>query len=134
VSGDRGQAGLWSVWACMVVLAAVMAVLGWSSALVARQRAENAADLGALAAASAQVRGEEPCGTADRVARAQGARLVRCVPEPGAVSLVVEVVAPSSLLRRLDLPPARARARAGVPSVGGCFDLDRDVRGTRGCA
>lgn len=96
------------------MLAVVTVVLGWSAAVVARQRAENAADLAALAAASAQVRGEEPCAAASRVARAQGARLVHCVPESGAVRLVVEVVAPSSLMRRLEMPPARARARAGV--------------------
>lgn len=115
MSGDHGQAGLWSVWASAVVLAVVMAVLGWSAAVVARQRAESAADLAALAAASAQVRGQDPCGAAGRVARGQGARLVSCVPEPAAVSVMVEVAPPSTLLRRLDMPPARARARAGVP-------------------
>lgn len=115
MSRDRGQAGLWSVWAATVVLAAALSALGWSAAVGARQRAESAADLAALAAAAAQVRGRDPCAAAEQVVRAQDARLVLCVPEPGAVSLVVEVPPPSSVLRRLEVPPARARARAGVP-------------------
>lgn len=115
MSEDRGQAGLWSVWATALVLATTIAALTWSAAVEARQRAETAADLAALAGASAQVRGLDPCGPAGRVAHAQGARLVGCAPEPAAVGVVVEVVTLSSLLQRLDMPPARARARAGVP-------------------
>ncbi|MCY7373348.1 MAG: hypothetical protein LH461_06585 [Spirochaetaceae bacterium] len=115
MTGDRGQGALWSLWAATVVLAVTVAVVSWAAALGARQRAEGAADLAALAGAGAQVRGENPCAAADLVARAHEARLVRCVPEPAAVIVVVEVRVPSATLRRLDVPPARARARAGVP-------------------
>lgn len=114
MNGDQGQAGMWSVWATTVVLAATIAVLAWSSAVEARHRAETAADLAALAGASAQVRGEDPCVPAARVAQAQGVRLVGCAPEAGSVGVLVEVAELSSLLRRVDMPPVRARARAGV--------------------
>ena len=109
---DAGQAALWSVWAGAVLLTVASAVRVWSAAVTARQRAEAAADLAALAGASAQVRGMEVCGAAERVARAQAARLVRCVPDQAAVSVLVEVPVPL-LMRRLDLPAARAEARAG---------------------
>jgi len=115
VTGERGLAGLWTVWATTVVLAVALGALAWSAALVAHHRAETAADLTALAAATAQVRGGDPCGVAGRVAEAQGGRLVSCEPQPTSVSVLVEVATPSRMLRRLDMPPARARARAGVP-------------------
>lgn len=115
MNGDHGQAGLWSVWAAALVLAATTAVLTWGAAVETRQRAETVADMAALAAASAQVRGQDPCAPAHRVAQAQRGRLVTCAPAVGAVAVVVEVPASSTLLRRLDMPPARARARAGVP-------------------
>ena len=102
------------MWAATVVLAVTVAAVCWGAALTARQRAEAAADFAALAGARAQAQGEEPCAAADLVAVAQDARLVRCVLEPRAVSVVVEVRVPSPALRRLDMPPARARARAGV--------------------
>ena len=114
MTGDRGHAGLWSVWAAAVLLAVTVAVVSWAGALGARQRAEAAADLAALAGASAQTRGADPCAAADRVARAQQARLVRCVSEAAAVLVEVEVHLPSATLRWLSVPPARARARAGV--------------------
>ena len=114
VTGDRGQGGLWSVWAATVVLAVTVAAMSWGAALAARQRAGAAADFAALAGARAQARGEEPCAAAVLVAIAQDAHLVRCVLEPTTVLVVVEVPVPSPALRRLDMPPARARARAGV--------------------
>jgi secretion/DNA translocation related TadE-like protein len=115
IRDERGLAGLWTVWATTVVLAVAVGALGRGAALVARHRAETAADLTALAAATAQVRGGDPCGVAGRVASAQGARLVSCALQARSVSVLVEVATPSRVLRWLDMPPARARARAGVP-------------------
>jgi secretion/DNA translocation related TadE-like protein len=97
-----------------VVLSAATATLGLAGALVARQRAEAAADLAALAGAQALLRGGDACGTAGRVAVAGRARVVACQPLGTALDLVVEVALPG-VLGRLDMPPARARARAGVP-------------------
>ncbi|MFD4256423.1 Rv3654c family TadE-like protein [Streptomyces sp. NPDC058534] len=55
-------------------------VLALGQAVVARHRAAGGADLAALAAADHWARGDTAaCAEADRVARAQGARLVRCV-------------------------------------------------------
>jgi secretion/DNA translocation related TadE-like protein len=98
-----------------VLLSAALAVLAVGAALVTRQRAEASADLAALAGARALLRGADPCGAAGRVARAGPARLVGCRPAGAAVlEVVVEVPLPGAF-RRLDMPPARARARAGVP-------------------
>ena len=111
---DRGSAGLWVLWAVTVLVAAT--VVGWSLAAVlgARQRAEGAADLAALAAARSAVQGRDACGHAAVVATAGGARLATCVVRDGAVvDVLVEVQLTAPWLRRLDLPPARARARAG---------------------
>jgi secretion/DNA translocation related TadE-like protein len=106
---------LWSLWAVVVVAATCVGVLGWAAAVVARQRAEGAADLAALAAARALVAGDEPCSSGSRVAVASGARLVACTSSGTAVTIVVEIAVPPRALLGLDLPPARARARAGVP-------------------
>lgn len=115
---ERGSASLWLVWVCAVLTAATAAVLAVSGALVARQRAEAAADLAALAAARAGTLGGAACTAAARVASAGGARLVVCAssgqPSRPAVTVVVEVAVPR-VLHALDVPPARARARAGVP-------------------
>jgi secretion/DNA translocation related TadE-like protein len=108
-------AGLWTVWAALVVVAACLVVLAWATALVSRQRAEAAADLSALAAAQALVSGGEPCPAGHRVADSAGARLVGCSTTGTAVTVVVEVEAPPRAVLGLDVPPARARARAGVP-------------------
>lgn len=55
------------------------AVLAMGQAVVVRHRAGGAADLAALAAADHWTDGgTRACGLADRVARAQGTRIVRC--------------------------------------------------------
>jgi secretion/DNA translocation related TadE-like protein len=114
-SPDRGSAALWTLWAVVVVSAACLAVLGWAAAVVARQRAESAADLSALAAARALSAGGVPCAAGGRVAEASGARLVGCAASGDEVTVVVELALPRRAVLGLDLPPARARARAGVP-------------------
>ncbi|AQS72030.1 hypothetical protein B1H29_16940 [Streptomyces pactum] len=65
----------------MAVLCLVFGiVLALGQAVVARHRAAGGADLAALAAADHWARGgTAACARADRVARAQGVRLVRCV-------------------------------------------------------
>jgi secretion/DNA translocation related TadE-like protein len=112
---DAGLAGLWTLWAAVVVLSACLAVLAWAAAIVARQRAEAAADLAALAAARALVAGAAPCPAGVRVATAAGARMVGCAAVADSVTVVVEVSLPRAAVLGLDVPPARARARAGVP-------------------
>jgi len=111
---DLGAGTVLLVAVVAVVLSAATVALGLAAALVTRQRAEAAADLAALAGAQALVRGGDACGTARRVAAAGRARVVVCEPVGTTVHLVVEVRLPG-VLGRLDMPPARARARAGVP-------------------
>ncbi|WP_407698745.1 Rv3654c family TadE-like protein [Streptomyces acidicola] len=58
------------------------ALLAMGQAVVIRHRAAGAADLAALAAADHWTTGTDAaCGMAERVARAQGTRLVRCAIE-----------------------------------------------------
>jgi secretion/DNA translocation related TadE-like protein len=78
--GDRGSATVWSVAAIAVLCLVFGVVLAMGQAVVARHRAAGGADLAALAAADHWADGgTAACARADRVARAQGARLVRCV-------------------------------------------------------
>ncbi|GLY31080.1 hypothetical protein Kisp02_44450 [Kineosporia sp. NBRC 101731] len=79
------------------------AVLALGSAVSARHRAAAAADLAALAA----VDSPSGCSAAADIATANGARLVRCVPErDGTVVVNVAVAAPG--LHRDVLGSARA--------------------------
>ncbi|MFZ4153813.1 Rv3654c family TadE-like protein [Streptomyces pseudogriseolus] len=77
---DRGSASVWCVGAVAVLCLVFGVVLALGHAVVVRHRAAGGADLAALAAADHWARGAaEACARADRVARAQDARLVRCV-------------------------------------------------------
>ncbi|MFE2275730.1 Rv3654c family TadE-like protein [Streptomyces sp. NPDC059454] len=77
---DRGSATVWSVGAIAVLCAVFGVVLALGHAVVVRHRAAGGADLAALAAADHWTEGAAAaCARADRVARAQGTRLVRCV-------------------------------------------------------
>ncbi|MFG3025212.1 Rv3654c family TadE-like protein [Streptomyces sp. NPDC048254] len=77
---DRGSATVWSVGAIGVLCVVFGVVLGLGQAVVVRHRAAGGADMAALAAADHWVEGTTAaCARADRVARAQGARLTRCV-------------------------------------------------------
>ena len=112
---DRGSVGLLAVWVALVVLAATTAALVWGAALVARHRAERTADLAALAAAGEAARVvAEPCRAAVRVAQGVGAGVAACDVLPDRSVLVVVELAIPRVVPGLDLPPARARARAGA--------------------
>ncbi|MDQ1643330.1 MAG: hypothetical protein QOJ90_2681 [Actinomycetota bacterium] len=108
---ERGSATVWVLLCCLVLFLFVVASLEVGSALVARHRAQTAADLASLAAARRLLAGSAtPCAAAARVAAAMGARVSTC----HAYRQVVEVVAEVPLTGLLaGLPPARGRARAG---------------------
>ncbi|WP_373566958.1 Rv3654c family TadE-like protein [Streptomyces griseicoloratus] len=93
----------------MAVLCLVFGVvLALGQAVVARHRAAGGADLAALAAADHWAKGgTAACARADRVARAQGARLVRCVLS-GRISDVTAASGRGPFA-------AEVRARAGPP-------------------
>nr|WSY57836.1 flp pilus-assembly TadE/G-like family protein [Streptomyces sp. NBC_00886] len=76
---DRGSATVWSLGAMTVLCVVFGVVLVLGQAVVARHRAAGGADLAALAAADHWAEGGTgACARAERVARAQGTRLVRC--------------------------------------------------------
>jgi secretion/DNA translocation related TadE-like protein len=77
---DRGSATVLGVGVIAVLCAVFGLVLALGQAVIVRHRAAGGADLAALAAADHWAEGTAAaCARADRVARAQGARLVRCV-------------------------------------------------------
>ena len=77
---DQGSATVWSVGAIAVLCVVFGVVLALGHVVVVRHRAAGSADLAALAAADHWMRGgTAACARADRVARAQDTRLVRCV-------------------------------------------------------
>jgi secretion/DNA translocation related TadE-like protein len=111
---DGGAAGLLTVWASAAVLAVSVTALAWGGALVARHRADRAADIAALGGAAALQVGGDGCTAAAGLAAAQGARVTSCRVIDATTLLLevaVDVVGPAARWGRL--PPARARARAG---------------------
>ncbi|MFF2130212.1 Rv3654c family TadE-like protein [Streptomyces olivochromogenes] len=121
---DGGSATVWTVGAIAVLCVVFGAVLAMGQAVVVRHRAAGVADLAALAAADHWADGgTAACAQADRVARAQRARLVRCAVEgeisdvtaaSGAGSFDVEVrsragpARPQEPAPRPPAPPAAA--------------------------
>ncbi len=97
--------------ACLAVLLLIGSALGVVAAMVrAHRSAQAAADLGALAAASALARGRDPCGSAAAIATANGAELLTCVIDGRDALVTVEVTGPRWLGQEGDLV---AEARAG---------------------
>nr|WP_051713886.1 Rv3654c family TadE-like protein [Streptomyces sp. NRRL WC-3626] len=76
---DRGSVTVWSLGAIAVLCVVFAVVLALGQAVVIRHRAAGGADLAALAAADHWAAGgTAACARADRVARAQDTRLIRC--------------------------------------------------------
>jgi secretion/DNA translocation related TadE-like protein len=78
-TGDGGSASLWVLAAAALVLVIAFAGQQRALAVLARHRAEAAADLAALAAAGRIGGDGVGCAAAARVAAADGARLVSCL-------------------------------------------------------
>jgi secretion/DNA translocation related TadE-like protein len=100
-----------------VVLMLTVSGLFLASAVLASHRARAAADLGALAAAGALIRGEPPeaaCQLAERVAGANQGRVEKCAILGPEVRLSIAVQAG---MRGLGIATARSRAGPG-PSHG----------------
>ena len=108
--GQRGSATLFTV-ACAGVLLLLGAALGVVAALVHAHRvAQSAADLAALAAASAIGEAGDPCAAGARTASDNGARLTSCAVSGREVRVRVEVTGPRWLGQTADLG---GEARAG---------------------
>ena len=111
---DRGSSSVLVVGVLGAVLAFTAGALALGSVVVASHHARTAADLGALAGATALRDGATPgiaCGTAVSVAAANGAVLQHCSVGPGSTLMVVAARRP--VLWPL---PATAKARAGPAS------------------
>ena len=110
---DRGSGSVWmlGVGLAVVLLGGAMAHVG--SAIVARHRAETAADLGALAGAVRAVEGADvACARAGQFVAMNGARLVGCRLDGFDLTVTVEVDLPDGI------GPAHATARAGPARAG----------------
>lgn len=116
-NGDRGSATVLAL-ACLAVLLLVGSALGVAAAMVrAHRSAQAAADLAALAAASAVSTGlGDPCTDGGRAARSNGAELLTCQVSGATVLVMVQVAGPRWLGQESDL---RAQARAGPVAAGG---------------
>lgn len=99
-----------------VLLAIAVACVYLGSAVVARHRAQAAADLAALAAAGGLVHGAKTaCAHAAAVAEAMGSSVADCTVSGLDVVVAVEV---SAVLGRFGVGTARAVARAGPVDSG----------------
>jgi secretion/DNA translocation related TadE-like protein len=94
----------------LLLLAVTVATAG--GVIVARHRARNAADAGALAGAMSAVEGEQAaCAAADRLVAANRGRLVACTVDGLDVTVTAESRAPAGMT-------ARAVSKAGPFRAG----------------
>lgn len=121
-AGERGSAAVWVVTCCalLMVVAGVATIRGL--AVLARHRAESAADLAALAAAGRIGVADDECAAAARIARRNGVRVLACgvrlAPDgrSGTVSISVGLAA---RLPGVDVRQVVATARAArEPGIG----------------
>ena len=110
-AGDRGAASILVLALGLLMVAAGLAGAAIGNTRVARHRAHNAADLGALAGAMHAVYGEsDACARAERFVTANGGRMTECTVTglEIVVRAQVEVRPLPGLVRQ-----AEAMARAG---------------------
>nr|WP_202422693.1 Rv3654c family TadE-like protein [Gordonia sp. SID5947] len=110
---DRGFATVAAAFAIAAIAATAVTLLYVGAAVVARHRAQSAADLAALAAAQQHVAAEpDPCAAARLIAEAQdvGAEIDRCETE--GADVLVTVAVPVEL-GPFGVHRASALARAG---------------------
>jgi secretion/DNA translocation related TadE-like protein len=108
---DRGSATLLAVTMVALILAVCGGAVVVGMAVIARHRAQSAADLAALAAAGRLAAGQETaCGWAASLAHAMRASVSGCVVQDLDVIVTVDVPVP---LTRWGNDTARAAARAG---------------------
>lgn len=106
---DRGSVTLFGVFVIGVLTLVTLACVGVAGIVVAHRRAQGAADLAALAAATAIQHGRSPCAVAADVVGRNGGRLRGCRVQGETVLLRVDV-ATVRILGRVRLTQARARA------------------------
>jgi secretion/DNA translocation related TadE-like protein len=121
---ERGAATIWVLTCSTIVLLLALVVAIRASAILARHRAERAADLAALAAAGRigyVSDAAEICSAAGAIAAANGGRLLSCTPSlrpdglSGAVTVRAAVLAALPVVGRVQ---ATASARAARLPAG----------------
>jgi secretion/DNA translocation related TadE-like protein len=124
---DRGSASIWLLGIGLMVVTLALMLTTAGTALIARQRAQAAADLGALAGAGLIVAGERSaCDRAHELVTANGGRMLTCQPDGLELIVTVEVAVAG-------LGAAQASARAGpVSSAGGIGAADGVTPGPSG--
>lgn len=113
---DRGSASVWVLACSALVLLIGVATSLRTAAVLARHRAESAADFAALAAAGRIGLGNDSCVAAAALAAANGAALVRCRAQLGSDGRTGTVDVAVSLPVRLPVLGTErviATARAG---------------------
>jgi secretion/DNA translocation related TadE-like protein len=117
---DRGGATIWLLASGLLVVLLGAAMAGVGAAVVARHRAQAAADLGALAGALHALAGEqEACDRAASIVAANGARIIRCRLDGFDIS-VTAAVSPAGYAALAGAAEASARAGpADVDTVAG---------------
>ncbi|MEV6324350.1 Rv3654c family TadE-like protein [Nocardia sp. NPDC051787] len=111
VHGENGVGTVFAGSALVALLGATLLIAHVGAVVVARHRAQAAADMAALAAASALVQGVDPaCAEADEVARRMGTRIRICAAAEWDVTVTVETNVPIGLYGDRSV---RAIARAG---------------------
>ena len=121
VSRERGAGTVVVLALAAVVVLLALAVGALGAAQRARGAAQAAADLGALAAATAWRQGADPCATATEAVHRNGGQVVACVPEDGGtvgVRASRAALGPEVGPWAASLGDATAHARAG-PRPGG---------------
>ncbi len=113
---QRGSATVYALGAVAVLTAAALAALGFTGLATAKHRAAAAADLAALAGASAVTGGGAPCESAAEIAARNRASLTSCRVDGPVVEVAVRVRGPSLLGLS---PVLRASARAGPSALPG---------------
>ena len=111
--GDRGGATVLVVAMAGVLMFVMLGMAAVGGLVTAQRRAQAAADLAALAGASAlaAVSGPKgPCAAADRVASRNAAVLDACTPDGRAIRVTVSVPGPDVPWREVRVT---AEARAG---------------------
>lgn len=112
-AGERGAGTVLVLAVAAVVVTLLLGALALLSVVLAGHRAAAAADLAALAAATALDGERDPgraCAAAERLAAANGARVTSCIVR-GAEVWLATAVDPDWR----GLPQAAARSRAGPP-------------------
>jgi len=109
----RGVATVLGIGFVALILVVALVATGVAALVFAHRRAQSAADLAALAAASGYQRGVAACGEAKRIAAANRGRLVGCALDGPVATVEVECLVVLGGTFRM-----HGRAKAGPVGLG----------------